>query len=426
LDSECDAAKRAGRHGVLLDFENVKSASTSTLAALVELVGRHPALDFGFCAPNDKIQRRIADTGIDRQINCFSTTKAAVASPRFQRFALTTTRAILDVPMATAQLAKMSGATTIAEIDVLGRPVVEHFLANLSRFGLNVALIHGSPAAIDLIKRTLVEFDHKMSLFFAPLGSRQLGRPGTESAATILSENFPTHKSALIASIDGIRRLEMPQIEAHFSDAVLADAPNAALCGASTVLQNSLKPGSGFSFMTKAAWEDARAKTTGQKEVLSLDPSAPSPLPTRPKKPFVKGLSSPATYFSTLRLASKKIVTDLDPAGEEVDAGIWRAAGAKISARSRLSGFCYVGTHASVAPEAALKTFTVVAAKGTVERRALLEECIVLPAARALANKIHRNCAIFENGLGRLQELPNTAKPSGALQGTSKALLGVA
>ena len=187
--------------------------------ALVELLGRHPKLDFAFCNMNVRIAQLIQDAGLDRHLQIFPTIDAALKSQQLQRHLLSKTKAILALSETSIELSKATGATTVAELDILGRPLVEHFLANLAYFGMKEALICAPSDQLARVRRLMDKIDHEFSLFFTPYelsspnDNKSLATQRANNYLDILQHNLPTDRPFLISSVNGLEKLKVRQIE---------------------------------------------------------------------------------------------------------------------------------------------------------------------------------------------------------------------
>ncbi|MGR3815342.1 MAG: STAS domain-containing protein [Cognatishimia activa] len=390
LDKACDQFKRSQRHGIILDFEGVRTTNLSSIGALVELLGRHPKLDFAFCNMNVRIAQLIQDAGLDRHLQIFPTIDAAFKSQLLQRHFLSETKAILDLSETSIELSKATGATTVAELDILGRPLVEHFLANLACFGMKEALICAPSDQLARARQLLDKIDHDFSLFFAPYAlpssneNKSVAPRGAYNYLDILQHNLPTDRPFLISSVNGLEKLKFRQIEER--DTASEEAQSATK---DLVKSQFHKDKTVHQFFTAEQFEN-RVKYAPNVHPLRAKETSVQ-VPSHRQPPRLGNIKSLNDYFSALRVASKNITTDLPPVGEEIAANVWRGNGAKISHRARLSGFCYIGHHATIEPEAALKSFSVIGAHAIVSRRSLLDESCVLAGRRTLPNQIYRN-----------------------------------
>lgn len=366
LDAACDESARKGRHGIILDFTHVQRARVSTLGALIEVIGRHPKLEFAFCAVNARVMRLIQNTEMDRHLNIFDTVAQSVGATKFTRFHLSATRAVLDVPAVPADLKAATGTSTIAELDVLGRPLIEHFLANLSQVGIGDVLLCIAPEMMPSIETCLSKIDHNMSLFLIPKALASARSNANLNFHELVRHNLSNERPALVSSIDRLEKLALSTFAPSRSPSIIRDG---IVDFTLPTQRNALQ--SGFSLIHKENSAD----------IL-------------PPADAIRGIRSLPEYISTLRRASKKVNTPLFPNGEEIESRIWRGKSAKISPRARLNGFCYIGANASVEAEVALKTFSVIGKHATVARRSILDECVLFPWSKTEANQIHRNCAL--------------------------------
>lgn len=399
LDRACDEANRQQRRGILLDFSNVKSGSFGAIGGVIEVIGRHPRMEFAFCGVGPTVERKIRGCGLDRHIILYPSCQSAANTPRFQKFAMTCGKTVISITEAPDEIRKIFGVGSIAELDVLGRSLLTHTLCNLNRYGIRDAILDGPDHLLRRARQGLDrELTDELSLFWAPQNDQKTTRNFLDKAATlslsdVTKSNLVGCERALFYPLNGLFNLNLASALGKHTNS----GRDHSIFGADHLYaQNDpetsekhisiplSKPHliNGSCLSQIAPLQGLRVRATRDISTQSIDAqNIESNAP-------MNVIESVSDFLKTLRFASKVVATNLTPNGEQIDRNVWRAQGAQISPRSRITGFCYAGHSSTIEAEAHLTDFVILGVKSKVLKNAHLSETVLLEGAIANPDRI--------------------------------------
>jgi hypothetical protein len=357
----CQSALDRGIGGIIFDLSQVGAIPNGALAALIEAVGRFRQLEFAFVGISGGALRRLARTGLDRHIRHFASSRAALDHPNFRRFALCKTHAVLSLRPQPSGIAGLFGTKSLAEIDILGHPLLVHQLHNLAAFGIKTAFLDVPHSQIPAIKSILVRQEQAVQCLICTQPEASDGPNLKEiphdNFGPQLRENLITSHKYLRLAPDALWRGRLDKILfAHLAnnrqDTCITTKTGtllARLCQGQSLLETS-----------------TRAR-------------APHPEHCTPITTPIGWVKQPDDVLCLLRLASKRAICELAPNGVEIEPNIWRATGANISPRAQVRGFCYAGPSSAIEANARLYDFNVLGQHARAEGNSRSESCLILP-----------------------------------------------
>lgn len=419
LDSACDRASQEYRYGILFDFSSVKRASVSGVAAIVELMARRPKIDFAFCGVSADLKATIEKCGLDRHLRIFADTKTAAKSSVFCQYALTSTRAIVRVQDAHAEIQHLTGERTIASLDILGRPLLVHFVSNLKYFGIRDLILETPKGVAAGLQRHLIDAGLNQGVFFVerPLQDRV---PHSAIIAPATRLNLTEDDCVLFAALDGLFKPDLGALRHEYDPVekgIIGLGPK-FLTPHQQVTQlpqtsNTVRPPIIFA-RAHDLFESVDQISKGSGHLPPVE-TLKFVTPTT----VVKPITAAAHYLNALRLASKNVTTLLPPVGEEIEDRIWRAPGAVISPRARITGFCFAGPFSRIESATRLSEFNCIGAHTKIERRCALDNTIILPRV-TVASGSRLNHQIFNQNSSEPRPATLEMKPKSVMPKTEK------
>ena len=357
----CQSALARGIGGIIFDLSHVGAIPNGALAALIEAVGRFRQLEFAFVGISDDALRRLARTGLDRHIRHFATSRAALDHPNFRRFALSKTHAVLSLCPHPSDIVGLLGTKSLAEIDILGHPLLIHQLQNLAAFGIKTAFLDVPHAQLPAIKSILATQEQAVQCLICiqpeALGGSSLKEFPHDNIGPQLRENLNKSLRYLRLTSDALWRGRLDKILfAHLAN-------NRKETWITT------KTGS---ILARLCQGQSLLETPKRKH-------PPNPEYCTAITTPIGWLKQPTDVLTLLRLASKRAICELEPNGEEIAPNIWRATGANISQRAQVRGFCYAGPSSAIEANARLYDFNVLGKHARAEGYSRSENCLILP-----------------------------------------------
>lgn len=403
-----------GRRGILLDHGKVSRVSMAGLGALIELVARHPQIDFGCCALPGTMQAALKKSGLDRGLHLYDSVEAACEDPRFRVRSLRGVRAVLLCAGKGSRVAPLTEVVPKPMLDVAGRPALQHIMDHLGRFGVREVILNPGHLGPQIIDHIRANPDPDRGVFFAKEGrggARNWQSDPIGSASTLRRlhrDHAAFSEDVIVLCGDALIDLDMTQMmRAHRrcgADVTIAALPVPAEevhkygmieTGPEGVVHRFVeKPGPGVT--------DSRLANTGiyifRPEVFDLLPDttgldiACDLLPAVMRAggtvqvhaaPFSWiDIGCGRDYARAVQLALSGAVPGLVPTGREIRPGVWAAEGAEVSSRARITGPCHIGAGARVAAGATLEGVCSIGAGAVIEARSLLRDSIVMPQTR--------------------------------------------
>ena len=408
LDRACDGAKQQQRHGILLDFSNVKSGSFGAIGGVIEVIGRHPRMEFALCSVGPALERKIRGCGLDRHIILYPNCQSAANTPRFQKFAMTHGQTVISITKARGEIRKKFGVGSIAELDVLGRSLLTHTLCNLNRYGVRDVILDGPEPLLRRARQGLDrELTDELSLFLAHQSGNDRASNCFDKAtpfplSDVTKSNLVGCERALFYPLNGLFNLNLASLLGKHTSSgcdhsifgadhlyAQSDPKTSMNCIGTPISKPHLISGSclgqyaPLQGLVVRATRDISAQSTGAQKITANTPMNVS--------------ESASDFLTTLRFASKGVATNLTPNGEQIDRNVWRAQGAQISPHSRITGFCYAGASSTIEAEAHLTDFVILGAKSKVLKNARLSEAVLLEGAVANPDRITKEQVISKS-----------------------------
>lgn len=414
LTEACENLNQRGRRGILIDMARVRRMNMSGLAAVVELVARHPKWDIGLCALPAKIARMVSQSGLDRGLPIFPDVETACKAPEFRGRSLCGTRAVLLCADRGRRAAPLTDVTPTPMLDVVGRPILHRIMDHLAGFGLRDVILnpgHHGDQVVEYV-RAHAWPDHRIQ--FANEGSFHQGQwrgdpIGTASTLKRLQVTSSAFSSDLVVLCgDALVDIDMAEMMrqhrqsgAAVTIAVQSIAPEQG--HGYGVIETSVGGRiTGFAEKPRLGLAENQLVNTGiyimKPEVLDLVSDsigldiATDLLPavmaarmnmqvfSRPFQWIDIGCSQDYARATALCLSGE--LPFARPLGLEIRPNVWALPGAEVAADARIDGPCHIGANAVISAKAHLSGGCVIGAGAEVEGKTLLKDCIVLPETR--------------------------------------------
>lgn len=372
LHDICNQSKHDGRLGILLDFSNVRHTTSAGITGLIELIARNPRIDFGLCAMQPSLRQKLNSTGLDRHLKLFDSIRSAQSHETFTKHSLNATRAVIRVASKRSLDCGLNPSIPAAALDILGRPALFHIINNLRRFGIRDIIVEAEASTRAILQKLTEHHNFSVGsqgIFFSDTNPREAfnAASGCELSPETI-ENISCVKRTLIIPGNMLGDIDLGAIlnshQAQNADitSIFSSKPRD--------LQNTEKTTPIRVIKTQSLQQKAKGLQTHH--IIA-------------RRPIVE-LNSPSDYARALRLAAKNVITSYAPAGEQLDEQLWRAAGAKISSRAKIHGFCYAGRQSQIEPFARLNGPIFLGAHARISQEAKVEDCVILNQARVPAH----------------------------------------
>ncbi len=401
-----------GRRGILMDFTRVQKVNMAGLAALVELIARHPKVEIAFCALPDKILKFVKKSGLDRGLRLYPDVETAQSAPEFKAYALTDTKAVLLCAGKGSRVAPLTDVVPKPMLDVAGRPTLHRILDHLGQFGLCDVILnpgHLGYQVIDYFQNAVLP-DYNISFSNEGQGSADTWSADPIGSASTLkrlqTRNAAFSSDFLVLCGDALIDLDLADMM-HAHQTSGADVTIAAM----TVDEADVhkygiietdSAGAIHSFVEKPASgiTKSRLANTGiyifsprVLDLISDEPDQDIACDLLPKvlaahysmqaysKPFSWidiGCGRDFALANQLCLAGR--TPSYDPVGQRNGTKpIWTSSEAYVANRAKITGRCHVGQGAKVEAGAHIEGLSCIGAGAVVEGGTVLRNCIVMP-----------------------------------------------
>lgn len=400
-----------GRRGILLDLGKVRRLNMAGLAALVELVARHPKTDMAFCKIPEKPLAFLRKSGLDRGLRIFETIEEARAHPIFREHALSGVRTVLLCAGTGNRIAPLSHTTPKPMLDIAGRPVLHRIIDHLEGFGLRDILLnpgHLGHQVIDYFRQvpmpdTRISFVNEGRWTQGNWTAEPIGSASTLKRMQVETAAFDTDIVVLCgdALIDLDLADMMREHRQSGADATIAalSVPDHAVHKYGIIEAGLRKTVARFLEKPTPEATESRLANSGvyifRPEVLSLLPDGNGLDIARNLLPEI--LNKGGTIHVHDRpfrwidvgcvrdyavAATKCLEGNLNfalPIGREIRQGVWAMPGAEVSPKARISGPCHIGTGARVEAGALLEGVCSIGVGALVRGGTVLRDCMVMP-----------------------------------------------
>lgn len=146
-------ASGARNSATLFDLSGVGRIAASGISALIHLAQTN--INTGFFGANPKVQSELEKFGLHRALRLYENEEVARNSPWVKGKRLSGTKAVILAAGKGSRCAPLTRSIPKPMLPILGRPIIEHLLEHLGRFGLNDVLINPGylgPKIIDHLK----------------------------------------------------------------------------------------------------------------------------------------------------------------------------------------------------------------------------------------------------------------------------------
>ena len=188
--------RQNGAAAMLVDLSGANDISQSGIGALLEFASSFDLREgIAFCCPCQKVLGKLNTSPASDLIELYPTKEAALRSAKFRRLLLADTPTVILCAGRGTRMGPLSQTTPKPVLDFLGKPVLQHILEHLDRFGVrNVYLNPGhlAPRVHEKLNRTLFR-----NLFFLNegFGERNDWQGEPLGSATTLARLHQTHSA---------------------------------------------------------------------------------------------------------------------------------------------------------------------------------------------------------------------------------------
>ncbi|WP_120500657.1 sugar phosphate nucleotidyltransferase [Roseovarius sp. EL26] len=428
LSQKAQEAVRSGRMGVLIDLSGVARITHCGLAALVEFFATFSQhLRIGFCQARPKVRSMIEAYGLTRSLPLYASLEDTMAQPEFRRCSLTGTRVVILCAGKGTRMAPLSWDTPKPMLDVFGKPVLEHLITHLERFGVRDIYLNPGHLGGQIIAH--FQASHQRNILFSNEGSNSddgwEGSPvGSASTLRRLHRNNNAFADDFIVMCgDALIDLDFAQMMAQHksSDAHITIATKTIArheTGKYGIIATN-NTGRVAAFQKKPPVNKA-VSTMASVGIYIISPSVLETISEMPNQDIAQHLLPTVLklggkiqtyqgdfywhdmgcgrdYARVLEQGLQGKIPNIQITGEQISPGIWVDENVDISNRAQLTGSCYIGAESIVRAGATIEGTCVLGAKCRIETSAQLHSTILHPgtAIKAYSQIAHRFASPF-------------------------------
>ncbi len=402
-----------GRSAMLVDLSAVRRMSRSGMAALVEFQSEAPAqMAVGFWGANQRVRRHIAQCPLAGLLTLFDTREAALAAPAFRERQLAGIKAVLLVAGTGSRMGPLCQDTPKPLLDFLGRPVIDHVMRHLSRFGIRDFILnpgHLAPqfhAHIQSSALRSVQFSNEGHWQGGQWIAQPMGSASTLRQLQIGGSAFD--QDFLVLCGDAVTDVDVADLLARHQ-ASGADVTIAAQKVPRDQVQkygiiDADRTGRVRRFVEKPA-PDAAPSRLASTGIYAISPRALDYIHAAPdqdiavhllpallragrslhvyERPFRwVDIGCGRDYFAGLSKGLRGLIPALVPRAREIRRHVWAADGAQVSPRAVIVGPTFVGPDAVIEAGAKLDGPVVVGARARICTSSLVRHSVICPETR--------------------------------------------
>ncbi len=417
---------------VLLDLTQVSATDAGALAVLYEVVSRSRATSALFGAKG-KLARQFGQFGLDKVLPLAPSESTALALPEIRARQMSGLRTVILSSDHSSAMRGFHGLAPIALLDVLGAPLLDRIMADLTACGIRDLVLTPGHGGDRLIER----YRHHAgrNLFFLNQGYRDGDHwvARTQGAQAVLARLDQDHaaldRDTLVLDggmLSGLNHGRLLEIHRHSGAQLtlavsttgktplpgMGMAEDGRLVPHATPDKAGLRPvtWSGACILNRDALRSGldlkgdmvdliRRLLRDGALIATLSDSAPS-----------FSAATPRGYFDLLA-AILDGHTPWQPIGTRAD-GHWLGPDADLPRRTRIEGACYFSKGARVAPQAVLKGRCVVGRNVVIEDKTVLSDTVLLEGARLSSGAWAQSSILSRDwSLSHLSPLPQIPAP---------------
>lgn len=188
--------RQIGAAAMLVDLSGVKDISQSGIGALLEFTSTFDLREgIGFCCPSPKVLRKLNTSPASALIALYPSQEAALRTEKFRRHLLADIPTVILCAGRGTRMGPLSKTTPKPVLDFLGKPVLQHILEHLDRFGVRTIYLNPgylAPRVHEKLNRTLFR-----NMFFLNEGFGDQSNWQAEplGSATTLARLHQTHSA---------------------------------------------------------------------------------------------------------------------------------------------------------------------------------------------------------------------------------------
>jgi mannose-1-phosphate guanylyltransferase len=410
LDEARSHILEQGRSALLVDLSGVRKITKSGIGALAEFATSFPhGFLSGFVAPPSRVADMIAQSPVGSLIPLFPSQAQAINSQPFRRHRLAGTRAVVLCAGAGSRMAPLTRTVPKPMLDFLGRPILDHILDHLGRFGIRDIFLN--PGHNAQVIHQHFAGPRTESIFFLNEGRKSGGVWQAEplGSASTLARLFHRHcafaDDFFVLCGDALIDLDLAAMHDHHrrTGAMITIAARrvpssdtrkygmiaTGADGRITAFQEKPHPDQACSdlastgvYLMNPAIFDFVEDTPGQDigtDLLPLLLQKGVPLHAYDSAFSWTDIGCGRDLACALFKALEGSVPGVLPAGREIRPGLWAAEGAWVSSDARIEGPCYVGRDAVIEKSAHIEGPAVIGDNCFVEGQSLIRKSILFP-----------------------------------------------
>ncbi|MEO0485188.1 MAG: NDP-sugar synthase [Pseudomonadota bacterium] len=415
------AALKVGTRAILLDIAKASHLRASDIARLVELAGLAlPVARLSLVNVQPGPMTALRDYALDEVIPIYATLTRALEAPEVRSGLLARTQAIVLSAGKGSRMAPLTQHCPKPMLDIMGKPVLEHILGHLARYGVRDVMLNPGhlgpqlPAHFGTGERT------GQSLFYLNEGMERGGRwvaaplGSASTLARLVQDHNALMRDTIVMCGDALVNVDLPaMMTAH--RAAHADVTIAALTvRAEEVHKYGIMVtdagGRVTDFQEKPNVADAKSRlaNTG---IYIVSPRAADKLVARDgadiagdllpailaaggrvqafAKPFDwVDIGCGREYAAAWAQALAGRLPWLEHDAVELAPGIWAHDTAKVARLTDIEGPAYLGPDVDIARGASLRGPAVIGAGSVVEAGAFIRNSVLMPQTRAAAGAL--------------------------------------